>query len=126
MNMQSAFWYAKETVFVFVEYLYDCLMIDNNKTDLGEIIWTDGHSSGFKNKFIVEIFIRLTEKYNEKFTWKFFTTSYGKGVVDAIGGNSKSIVRQKTFSKWKDRIILQNAKEFASAAACFVSSTTVV
>ena len=31
----------KKTVLVFVEYLYDCLMIDNNKKDFEEI--TDLH-----------------------------------------------------------------------------------
>ena len=44
----------KDTVLVFVEYLYEnFLMKDGNMLDTEEIIWTDGPSSEFKNKYTV-------------------------------------------------------------------------
>lgn len=84
--------------------------------------WT---SSEFKNKYCVEIIRRLSEKYNKPFTWKYFATSHGKGVVDGVGGNCKSIVRRQTMSKGADRIIVQNAKDFAEAAARLVPTTHI-
>ena len=42
-------------------------------------------------------------------------TLHRKDIVDGVGGNCKSIVWQKTFSKGKDCIIVQNAEEFADA-----------
>ena len=45
--------------------------------------------------------------------------------MDATGGNCRSIVCLKRLSKGKDCIIIQNAKEFVAAAACFVPSTLV-
>ena len=47
------------------------------------------------------------------FTCKFSETYHGKGVVDGTGGNAKSVVRTKTFSKGKNYIVVQNEKDFA-------------
>ena len=117
----------KETILVFVEHLYDHhLLKDENMQGIEEIIWTDGPSSEFKNKYIVHLLRRLSEKYSKSFTWKYFATSHGKGVVDGIGGNCKAIVRKKCFSKGKDRIIVQNADDFAKAAAHLVPGTRVM
>ena len=98
---------------------------DDSNQDVQEVIWTDGPSSEFKNKYTIEILRRLTEKYNKPFTWKFFATSHGKGTVDGVRGNCKSIVWQKTFSKGEDCIIVQNADEFPNVVSRFVSSTKV-
>ena len=38
----------------------------------------------------------MTQKVNGTISWKYFSTSQGKGVVDGIDGRAKSIVR------WKD------------------------
>ena len=38
----------------------------------------------------------MTQKVNGTISWKYFSTSHGKGVVDGIDGRAKSIVR------WKD------------------------
>ena len=73
----------------------------------------------------IEILRRLTEKQNKPFTWKFFATSHRKGTVDGVGCNCKSIVQQKTFSKGKDHIIVQNPEEFSDAVSRFVQSTKV-
>ena len=116
----------KNSILVFVEYISEnFLHIDDSNTDVQEVIWTDRLSSKFKNKYTVKILWRLTEKYNKKFSWKFFATLRGKGIVDGVSGNCKSIVQQKTFSKGKDCIIVQNAKEFADAISRFVASTKV-
>ena len=84
----------KNTVLVFVEHLYKNYIMnsDDSHDDIEEIIWTNGPSSEFKNKYCVEIIRRLAEKYNKPFTWKYFATSHGKSVVDGVGGNCKSIV----------------------------------
>ena len=66
------------------------------------------------------------KKYNKLFSWKFFATSHGKGIVDGESGNCKSIGWQKTFSKDKDCTIVQNVEEFLDAALRFVPSTKVV
>lgn len=42
-----------------------------------------------------------------------YATSQGKGVVDSVGGNVKQLVRQKTMSKEKDRLVAQDAFTFA-------------
>ena len=117
----------KNTILVFVEHLYKNYIMNNadSNDDVKEIIWTDGPSSEFKNKYCVQIIRRLAEKYNKPFTWKYFATSHGKGVVDGVGGNCKSIVQRKTMSKGTDRIIVQNAKDFAEAAAQLVPTTHV-
>ena len=56
----------------------------------------------------------------------FFATFHGKGIVVATGGNHKSIVHQKTFSKGKGYIIMQNAENFSAVSVCFIPSNSVV
>ena len=58
----------------------------------------------------------LARLLNIEIIWKFFATSHGKGVVDGIGGKTKSIVRQQVLSQ-KKGIIVQNAKDFVSVAS---------
>ena len=73
----------KNSILVFVEYIYEnFLHIDDSNRDFQEVIWIDGPSSEFKNKYTVEILRRLTEKYNKPFSWKFFATLHGQGIVD--------------------------------------------
>ena len=54
--------------------------------DVEEIIWSDGPTSEFKNRYMKTLLSMLSEKYNKPFTWKFSATSHGKGVVDGVGG----------------------------------------
>lgn len=35
---------------------------------------------------IVQLLIYLSQKYQIKFTWKYFANSHGKGGVDGVGG----------------------------------------
>ena len=86
---------GKDTVVVFVDFLYENCV---HKCD-EYIIWPDGPTSEFKNKFMVKFLQILSQKYQHPFTWKYFATSHGKGVVDGVGGRAKSLVRQKVMSK---------------------------
>ena len=54
--------------------------------------------------------------------WNFFATSHGKGAVDGIGGVIKHLMRNKIKSR---NIIIQDAKEFATAAQKLVKTTVI-
>ena len=77
---------------------------------LKKIIWSDGRTSEFKNKYMCHLMDKFSTKYNKRFLWKFSETF--QGVVDGIGGNVKSIVQIQSMSKRKDMIIVQDAKSF--------------
>ena len=42
---------GKETFFAFIDFLYDHIIKDEH----AEVVWTDGHASEFKNKYVVKI-----------------------------------------------------------------------
>ena len=67
---------------------------------------------------------KFSTKYN-RFLWKFSATSHGKGVVDGIGGNVKSIVQSQSMGKRKDKIIVQDAKSFYQVASKAMNATEV-
>ena len=79
-----------------------------------------------KNKFTKRIMECLSQKYEKEFIWKFSATSHGNGVVDGVGGNVKSTVRRKTMSKSSERIVLQDAASFATAAKQLVRGTVII
>ena len=56
-------------------------------------------------------------KYGKPFTWKFSVTAHGKGVVDGLWGRVKSLVRMKTMSRGKNRVIVQNTADFVDLAS---------
>ena len=93
----------------FLEYLYDNITPKNDEVK-EEIIWSDGPTSEFKNKYMCHLMDKFSTKYNKRFLWKFSETF--QGVVDGIGGNVKSIVQIQSMSKRKDMIIVQDAKSF--------------
>ena len=68
---------------------------------------------------------KFSTKYNKRFLWKFSATSHGKGVVDGIGGNVKSIVQSQSMGKRKDKIIVQDAKSFYQVASKAMNATEV-
>ena len=41
----------------------------------------------------------MTQKVNGTISWKYFSTSHGKGVVNGIDGRAKTIVRRKDEQK---------------------------
>ena len=81
----------------FIEYLYGNEFFNDGKV-LNEVIWSDGPTTEFKNKFMRQLIQDLSLKYSKPFTWKFAATSHGKGVVDGVGGKVKSTIRHKVMS----------------------------
>ena len=68
----------------------------------------------------------LSRVHGKEFVWKFSATSHGKGIVDGVGGNVKPTVRQKSMSKGKDKVIVQDSKSFAEAASKLISTTKII
>ena len=118
----------KNTIATFVNQLYDKELspISPEMQDIEEVIWTDGPSSEFKNRFMASFLKEKSAKYYKNFTWKYFSTSHGKGVVDGIGGRAKSLVRSAVMSKQKSVPIVQSASDFAAAVSKLMPSTKVL
>ena len=57
---------------------------------------------------------------------KVKVTSHGKGVLDGVGGKVKSTIQRKVMSQGKNRLIVQDAESFASAAKILISSTKII
>lgn len=114
----------KNTVFVFIDFLYDEIIRSGGDQPNLETIWSDGPSSEFKNKFTVKMLQILSEKYNRGFAWKYFATAHGKGIIDGIGGNVKRLVRQKMMAQGEGCVV-QSAKDFAELASQIVSNTHI-
>ena len=90
-----------------------------------DIIWSHGPTSEFKNKYMVKFLQSLSQKYNQQFSWKYFATSHGKGIVDSVGGRAKSLVRSKVMSQGDDHIVVQSSWDFANAAQKLLHKTEV-
>ena len=116
---------GKNTIAVFLSTLYELIENDGHGP-LHEIIWSDGPSSEFKNRFMVHLLQYLSRKYNKPFTWKYFATSHGKGVVDGVGGRAKSIVRMAVMSKGSESPVVQNSADFVKVASGLLDKTTVI
>ena len=115
----------KNAVFAFVTKLYERILIDVPKASpqVPDVIFSDGPSSEFKNKYAMKLLATLAETISGTFAWKYFATSHG--VVDGVGGRAKSIVRQKVISKSED-VIVQNSVDFALLVAQLMPATTVI
>ena len=109
----------------FLEYLYENELLNGGKV-LNEVIWSDGPTAEFINKFMRQLIQNLSLKYSKPFTWKFSGTSHGKGDVDGVGGKVKSTIRHKVMSQGKNRLIVQDAEGFAYAAKKLISSTKII
>lgn len=117
---------GKDTVYTFINRLYEHIVKDvPTSDDVGDIIFSDGPSSEFKNRFCMKILYDLAQKFQKDFSWKYFATSHGKGVVDGVGGRAKSLVRQKSMSKDVSHAV-QSSKDFADLASELMSATTVL
>ena len=88
------------------------------KEDLGNclILYSNGPSSEFKNKFIQKILLDISKELKINIMWKFFATSHGKGVVDGIGGSAKACVRARVMSK-DEKVVVQSASDFVKVAS---------
>ena len=65
----------------------------------------------------------MTQKVNGTISWKYFSTSHGKGVVDGCDGRAKSIVRGKVMSK-NDDVIVQSSQDVATLVAQLMPATS--
>lgn len=114
---------SKLSVSSFILKLLEIIQFKANKPKF--IIWSDGPSSEFKNKFIC-YFLFLLSKMQKRFSgfeWKYSATSHGKGVVDSVSGTAKSRVYAEVKAR---RAIVQNAVDFATVAAKLVPNITVI
>ena len=109
----------------FLDHLYENEISEDDSVEK-EIIWSDGPSSEFKNKFMRHLMETLSKKYATPFMWKFSATSHGKGVVDGVGGKVKSTVRRKVMSKGKDSLVVQDCESFVQAAKKLLKSTSII
>ena len=112
---------GKNTVFTFLSYLSELIP---SHSDV--IIFSDGPSSEFKNKFAMKVISTLAKQGNRTVWWKYFATSHGKGVVDGIGGRAKSMVRRAVMSKGPQSPIVQSSVDFANVAEKILTETEVV
>lgn len=102
-------------------------MIPDSPGVTEQVIWTDGPTtSEFKNRYMMKLLQISSKKYGCRFTWKYFATSHGKGIVDGIGGRAKSIVRTEVMSKKTQRTVVQSSKDFARTAGRLSDKTTVI
>ena len=109
----------------FLEYLYDRIIPEKDEVDEEEIIWSDGPTSEFKNKYMCHLMNIFSTKYNKRFLWTISATSHSKGVVDGTGGNVKSIVQSQSGGKRKGKIIVQDDKSFYQVASKGMNATEV-
>ena len=95
--------------------------------DKQEVIWSDGPTGEFKNRFTVRILERLSKQHGNQFSWKFSATGHGKGVVDGVGGSVKAAVRTRTLVKNPlFRASVNNAESFANVAKKYCEATTII
>lgn len=52
-------------------------------------------------------------KLNIPFLWKYFVTSHGKDVIDSVGCNVKSLVRQQLIAQ-RENSLVQCAADFVT------------
>ena len=81
-----------------------------------DILWSNGLSSEFKNKFKVKVLQSLSLTHKKAFLIEIFAANHGKGVADEIGGKAKSLLCVKVTSKGDDSIIVQSSNDFSKAA----------
>lgn len=77
-------------------------------------IFSDGCTSQFKNRYILNSLPILENISNINITWSFFATAHGKGAVDAIGGTIKRTVWRGIKSR---NVQVKSATDFAEYAA---------
>ena len=104
-------------------------LVDEIKFQPGEelIVYSDGPSSEFKNKFITgKLLFLLSDKLKRNAQWKYFATSHGKGVVDGIGGAAKARVCEQIKSRGLGAVVVQNSFDFANVSAKLLKNVKVI
>ena len=114
---------GKNSVFTFRNALTDYIQFE--KGDM-LVIYTDGPSLEFKNRYIVKLVSMLSKKFQCKFSWKYFATSHGKGVVDGISGSAKSLVRKRVMNQGKNVVIVKISRVLYKVAKDDMKGVTVL
>ena len=86
-------------------------------------IWTDGPSSQFKIKFVMQGMKMLADKFGLSLSWNFFATSHGKGPVDGIGGCLKRIATDRVKTR---QSTINSAADFYQAVTGSSVNTTLI
>jgi len=91
---------GKNTVYVFLIHLFKIMLQSTGAADnTKDVIFTDGPSSEFKNRYCMKLLRSISEKHKRQVSWKYFATSHGKGVINGISGKAKSLVHEKVMIK---------------------------
>ena len=91
------------------------------------IVYSDGPSSEFKNKFITGILLLLlSDMLKRNVQWKHSATSHGKGIVDGIGGAAKARVCEQVRSRAPGAVVVQNSFDFANVSAKILKNVKVI
>ena len=81
------------------------------------IIWSDGPSSEYRNKFCTgKLLFELCQVIRRVSWWKYFATGHGKGVCDGVGGALKARVAEHSKGKHRDDVSVQNYVDFYELA----------
>ena len=109
----------KDAIFACLQKFYG-----NTTTFPEEHIYSDGPSSEFKNQYMMKLLHHVSKQHSAKFTWDYFATGHGKGMVDGIGGEAKSMVRQQVLSKNKNAAV-ENTADVAQVCEKFMPNVCV-
>ncbi|CAF1371190.1 unnamed protein product [Rotaria magnacalcarata] len=61
--------------------------------DVDQIIFfSDGAASQCKNRYIIQYLTNMMDKFDIEFSWNYFSSLHGKGVVDSLGSALKRLV----------------------------------
>ena len=115
---------GKNSVFTFIMQF-----VDEIKFQPGEelIVYPDGPSSEYKNKFITgKLLFLLSDKLKGNAQWKYFATSHGKGVADGTAVAAKARVHEQIRSRGPAAIVVQNSFDFANISAKLLKNVKVI
>ena len=91
--------HTKTTIVVYLEYLLNIYAVHGSNI----LLWSDGPSSQFKNRFMALFMEMSEEKHASNISWNFFATSHGKGVVYGVGG----VLKRRAWNKVKARQVVE-------------------
>ena len=81
----------KYTVITCLEILVDEII--HIMPDVDEIIFfSDGAGNQFKNRYVIQHLTTMMDRTDIDFSWNYFASAHGKGVVDGLGGTLKRLV----------------------------------
>lgn len=113
----------KKSVAVFMDKVLNTFVKERNP-DVEEVhIYSDGPSSQFKNKYVVQLLHTFQKNLGTRISWHYFATSHGKGAVDGVGGTVKRTVWSAVSTRKVQSVV--SAKSFADVAKQFCQSTDI-